>query len=95
MKIKVINFVHKDKPMHLRADAELGLTVDHLQKKYGDIQIHSIYPDNGPMIKFSPMASPKEFVTDKYFRCVLAVSGFLFCLVVAYILVKEGVYKHQ
>lgn len=79
--------------MHMRVDAELGDTVNHLKKKYGDIHIHSVYPDNGPMIQFTPLASPAEFVSDRYFRCVLSVSGLLFCLVVAYILVKEGVYK--
>jgi hypothetical protein len=94
MKIKVINFIHNDKPMHLKVDAELGETVNHLQQKYGHIKIHSIYPDEGPIIKFSPLAKSTEFVADKYFRCVLTVSSFLFCLVVAYVLVKEGVYKH-
>ena len=93
MKIKIINFIQNDKRMHLRVDAELGETVNHLQEKYGQIRIHSVYSEDGTMIKFTPIATSDEFVTTSYLRCVLTTTGFLFCLALAYVLVKHGVYK--
>ena len=92
MRIKVINFDYNKKQMHMRVDAELGDTVNHLRKKYGDIHIHSVYPEDGPMIKFTPPATPEEFVSDNRFCCI-SVLTFVFCFVVVYVLVQEGVFK--
>ena len=61
MKIKVINFLLNGKRMHLQADAELGVTVQHLKHKFKDFQVHSIHPEEGPIIIFKPPAHADEF----------------------------------
>lgn len=61
MIIKVINFLDGEKRMHLKPDAELGLTIQHLKRKFKDLKVHSIHPEEGPIIIFKPPADADEF----------------------------------
>ncbi len=95
MKIKVINFLHNGKKMHLKEDAELGQTINHLKKKFGQIEIHSIYPKDGPILYFTPPAKASELAPDfSYFKCLVSILFFIFLLFVAHLTIKYGYYKN-
>ena len=82
--------------MHIVADAELGQTVNHLQQKYGEVEIHSVYPKDGPIVYFTPPVKASELVPNvSCTRCILASLIFLSFLVVAYFAVKYGYYTNH
>lgn len=96
MKIKVINYVYNKKRMHLKQDTELGLVVKHLKKKYGNIEIHSVYPENGPMLYFNPPASTDELSTSyPCTRCLVSILIYGILFFVCYLIVKHRYYKHN
>ncbi len=80
--------------MHILADAELGLTVNHLQQKYGEVEIHSVYPKDGPIVYFTPPAKASELVPNMYSKTYTFALLFFLSLV-AYITVKYGYYTKQ
>lgn len=96
MKIRVINFLYNEKKMHIRTDAELGRTVNHLKEKFGEVEIHSVYQKNGTVLYFTPPAKASELVPDtSCMRCLLSLLFFLSFLIVAYFTVKYGYYTNH
>ena len=56
MKIKVVNFLSDSKKYHLKCDSNLDVVLQHLKSMYVDIRIHSVHPDEGPIVIFKPIA---------------------------------------
>lgn len=82
--------------MHIRTDAELGRTVNHLKEKFGEVEIHSVYQKNGTVLYFTPPAKASELVPDRScMRCLLSLLLFLSFLIVAYFAVKFGYYRNH
>lgn len=83
MIIKVINFLDGDTKMHLKADAELGAAVNHLKQKFKDVKIHSIHPEEGPIIIFKPPAAAEEFEGEDFswfgLFCVICIVIIIIC----------------
>lgn len=60
MKIKLVNFLSNSKKLHLKCESNLYAVLKHLKSKYETVQIHSIHPDEGPLIVFKPIAKIKD-----------------------------------
>jgi len=56
MKIKVVNFLSDSEKFHLKCDSNLDVVLQHLKSKYKNIRIHSVHPDEGPIVIFKPIA---------------------------------------
>ena len=83
MKIKVVNFLSNSEKFHLKCDSNLGVVLKHLKSKYEDIRIHSVHPDEGPIVIFKPiveisdiedrMCEEKSVDDFDLLKCVLQV----------------------
>ena len=56
MKIKIVNFIKNSQKFHLKCDASLHTVLKYLKSKYEDIRIHSVHPEEGPIVIFKPIA---------------------------------------
>ncbi len=96
MKIKVINYIYNKKRMHLKQDAELGLVVKHLKEKYGNVEIHSVYPEDGPMVYFHPPSNTDELYSHyPCTRCLVSILMYGIFFFICYLIVQHGYYKYN
>ena len=56
MKIKLVNFLINSEKFHMKCDSNLHAVLQHLKSEYRDIRIHSVHPDEGPILIFKPIA---------------------------------------
>lgn len=91
--MKTINFVQNEKKMHLETQAELCHALQHLQNKYGDIKVHSVYTEDGSVTSFDPM-KPATELYDTYPRHWIQLILCVLFIGVCYVAIKWANYRN-